>query len=557
MASIQKSLTHAAAQLRDLSLSQRLAIGLGILLVAASVAWLTQWAAVPEMVPLLDQDLSAEELAQIRSGLELLGQPHRTRGARILVPVSADRPSLLAFLQQAEKLPDDTSTGFSALIRESSPWISQEESNRRWTVALKTELERVLRQMAGVKSAYVFLNLNGRERGFSREQPAASASVTLAMKSAEPVPRGLALAAARLVAGAVRGLPLRNVEVLDGSGRVALDWEAEGDDQAPGLHRLRVQQEREIEQKIVRLLDFDPKVRVKVQVVLDHTSRRVESSEPIDGVTISETTSESVTSAQRPGGQPGVEPNVAIAAGTAGGGGEMTRTETRETQLQPGMTTTALATPAGGVQKVFAAVSLSHSYLLSVLKRQQPDVQEISEEQIQQVFERQKARIQNQVSKLVQPPEAEQVAVDWYYDTLEEPAAAAAASNDGPMELARRYGPASGLALLALLSMGLMLRMASRSNLSEAFRRELGLPREAIEAAQQPGRGAQRSDAAAVPAGDEAVATGAPAGAVLEAAEVDESAVQVQAMLEQLARNIESDPGGAAALLSQWMQERR
>ncbi len=559
---MQKSIGQSLRQLSDLNLSQRVAIALGALMVAGSLAWLTQWASSPEMTPLLDQDLSGEEMAAVRSGLEMMGEPYQISGSRVLVSSGANLPSLLAHLQQTEKLPSDMSAGFSAMIRESSPWVSQEENNRRWTVALKSELERVLRQMAGVKSAYVFLNLNGRERGFSREQPAASASVTLALRSGEPVPRSLALAAARLVSGSVRGLPLRNVEVVDSGGRVALEWDQEDESAAPGLARLRAQHEREVENKIARLLDFDPKMRVKVQVVLDHTSRRTEASEPIDGVTVSETTSETVSSRGRPGGTPGVEPNVGLSAGAAQPADDGQRTETREAQFQPGVTTSSQATPAGGVQQVYAAINLSYSYLATVLKRQQPELETPTEEQIQEVFERQKARIQSQVSKLVLPPDVEQVAVDWYYDVMDEPAPQESAPMSEPMALASQYGPAAGLGLLALVSMGLMLRMARRADAGTALAQEIGLPKEAIEAARKaaedlkmrtPSIAAARQEDAFAAVASEPAAAGAAAAGLLEAREVDPNTVQVQAMIEQVSNTAEADPASVAAMMSAWM----
>lgn len=569
MASLPRMITDSARQLRDMSLSQRLAIAFGVLLVASSLVWLTQWAATPEMVPLLDQPLSAEDLSLVRGGLESIGQDHRVDGSRVLVPASANRQSLLALLQQSEKLPTDTSIGFAALVKESNPWISQEENNRRWTVAMKTELERVLRGMAGVKQASVFLNLNTRERGFSRETAAGSASVTLAMKGGEPVPRSLALAAARLVAGAVRGLPLRNVEVLDSSGRVALEWEAEDGESASGLRRLQAQQEHDIENKIQRLLDFDPKLRVKVQVVLDLTSRRTESSEPADGVPVSETTSETVTARNRGAGQPGVEPNVGVSAGGSGSD-ETSRTETREARYQPGVTTSSQATPAGGVQKIFAAINLSHSYLFGVLKRQQPDLQTATEEQIQQVFEKQKARIQNQVSKLVQPPETEQVAVDWYYDVSDPaPQVEEAGAVDSSLDLARRYGPASALGLLALLALGLLMRVSRAGDRGEAFGLEIGLPKEAIEAARRAAQDLQSQSAAApgrggaAPSGAGGAAatspamnapTGLAAEGVLEAQELDEGMMQVNSMVEQVSKAVGEDSDSVAALLGSWIE---
>ena len=82
MASLQKTITQAVGQLRDMTVSQRLAILLGVALVAGSLVWLAQWAAQPEMVPLLDQSLGPENLALVQGGLDALGQKYRVEGSR-------------------------------------------------------------------------------------------------------------------------------------------------------------------------------------------------------------------------------------------------------------------------------------------------------------------------------------------------------------------------------------------------------------------------------------------------------------------------------------------
>lgn len=297
MDSLFKLLARIASQLRGLGLSHRLVILLGGVLAAVSVIWLVYWAASPEMVPLLDQDFEAEELAHVRSGLELMNEPFKLVGQQIMVR-PASRQVIIAQLQQQEKMPSDTSAGFNALVKESNPWISQAEHERRWTVALKHEIEQVLRRFDGVKSASVFLPLNAQRRKFARHEPAASASVTLHMAGGQPVSRDLAIAAARLVSGAVRALPLQNVEVLDGNGVSALDWESES--AAIGaLDRKRRKEEQRIRAKIISQL-ADPKVRVGVQIDLELTNTSLESETPTKAVELSSDTTNEETTRVRP-----------------------------------------------------------------------------------------------------------------------------------------------------------------------------------------------------------------------------------------------------------------
>jgi len=581
MASLQKTVTQAVGQLRDMTVSQRLAILLGVALVAGSLVWLAQWAAQPEMVPLLDQSLGAEDLALVQGGLDALGQKYRVEGSRVLVPASADRQSVLARLQQQDKLPGDTSIGFGALVKESNPWISQEENERRWTVALQSELARVLSNFGEVKRASVHLPL-GRRRGvFSRNIPLPSASVTLTMQGGEPVSRQLALAAARLVSGAVPALSLKNVNVVDGAG-VSV-WP--GPDAEPGgsgeLDRRRREHEVRIAEKIRSQLAFDPKVRVNVQVMLDRTARELESSTPTEGVEIIEERETDETKRGQRSSEPGVKPNVGVAAG-AGGLSESSLRESTKVEKLAGTTRKVEHTPPGEIQEIFAAINVSHSYLEGVYRRNNPETDPPTEAQVQAVFENEKTKIVNQVAVLVKPQTDEQVRVDWYYDSVDAGVAAEAGSFETSVELVQRFGPASALALLALLSLALVMRMARRGDSGESFGLDIGLPKKAIAAAKKAaedvqavagrsqyatgGRGPGGRPAAPtsgttgepgepfataipMPTGEAAVTEG-----ILDAQEVDESAVQIVGMLDQVTTMINEDPEGTAVMIERWVQ---
>ncbi|MGD8454318.1 MAG: hypothetical protein PVJ57_21100 [Phycisphaerae bacterium] len=571
MGALQKLLARIVSQLRGLNLSQRLAIVLGGVLVAVSVIWMISWAATPEMVPLLDQDLEPAELATVRSGLELMNERFELVGQKVMVRADANRQVILAHLQQQDKLPNDTSIGFDALVKEANPWISQAEHERRWAVALKHEIEQVLSQFDGVRTARVFLPMATQSRTLvTRTAPAATASVTLVMQGGRRVSRELALAAARQVAGAVRGLSVENVEVLDGNGVSAIDWESESSGMS-ALDRKRREEERMIQKKIAAQL-ADPSCRVAVQVELEHTNVNIESETPSKPVDVEVETTDRETTRVRSSGQPGVQPNVGVAAGGRAAD-ESTVEGTSRVRSVPAITRKQEATLPGSVKEVWAAVSLSHSYLASICRRRSPDVTSPTEEQVEEVFREEQARVVSQLTKLVRPQDAEHVDVRWHYDAVEEmePAATAGSTLDETFNLVQRWGPQSGLGLLALLSLGLMLRMARKSDSSEAFGLEIGLPQEAIEAAQQAAkdassaarqrqrrsgeRAAQGGEEDVLTVGTEAVGQAAATEGVLVAQEVDERTVQTHKMLSQISDVVERDGDSTSALLEQWVQQ--
>lgn len=585
---ILEQLARINSQLSQLAVSQRIAIVLGGVVVAGSMIWLVQWSATPEMTPLLREELSTQQITSIRQALEEMGETSKEVGGRVWVRAAANKAAILAQLQLTDKMPADSSASFEALIKEANPWISQEENDRRWTIAMKSELERVLRQLNGVRDASVLLNLNARRHTFSRETPQASAAVTLVMAGGEPVSRKLAKAAARMVSGAVRGLPLKNVQVVDSNGSAAIDWEAEEDGGAAGLHQLRRDFEKQVSEKIRNHLAFDPKARINVQVELDLAAHSTDSSTPTDPVDVSEQKSTEQSTRGSRSGQPGVQPNVGVSAG--GGGNEDVRTiETSRSEKVPGRVIKKEEKPGGEIQSIFAAVNISHSYLASVYRRQNPQGAEPDAAQIESIFQKEKPRIAAQVSVLLKPQTEEQVRVDWYYDVDAAGSAVSDAAAGGALDTTiaalQGHGPTVGLSALALVALGLMFRMARQTDRGESFGLELGLPKEAVEAARKAsadvasvagrgssgkggraasGSGLGRSGGAGFVGGEyvdtaEGVAP-LPVGqasateGVLEAREVDERTVQVNKMIDQLGKFVSDDSDAVAAIFEQWMR---
>lgn len=582
MASYQRNIENAFKQLRDLSASQRIAIIFGVALVAGSLTWMGQWAATPEMTPLVDQTLTSEEIAQIRIGLTAIKEPFKVEGSQVLVRADANLPALWASLGQMDKLPGDTSKGFAQRVKDANPWLPQEENDRRWTVAQKEELERMIRQLSGVKTASVGLTLSPKNRSFARTQPESKASVVITPRGGEQVSRTLAMAVARLVSGSLRDVPLKNVEVIDGTNnRPALDWDNDDLSGGGGLAMLQQKVERETAAKIEEQLSYDSKVRVSVQAVIDRAARTEARSEPIEGVATEEINTDQASNKNRSTPPSGVQANTGATADATANDGESTTSSSKETRYQPGVTNTTTTNPAGNVKQVFAAIALSHSYLEGIHRKRNPDAKETTEADIQKIFDEQKTRIENQITKLVFPPDPKQVAIDWYYDVppLANAATASAAGVEVGLDIAARYGPASGLGLLALLSLGLVMKMAKQRVTAESLASETGLPKEAIEAARReaeglaPGAtvasggggatGSRGGRSAASPDGFAMVETaeviplplGTAAEGVLDAQEVDEGTVQIHKMIEQVNQLTSEDDESMASLVEKWVDQ--
>ncbi len=565
MESLRKSLGLIGAQLREMNLSQRLAIMLGAVLVAGSLAWLTQWAAQPSMSPLLEQDLSAEELARIRTGLVEMnlveGSDFRIEGTRVLTRSNLSTPALRASLQQRELLPEDLSASFEQLVRESNPWISQEENKRRWVVALQTELERHIQTFNGVKGARVFLNLDSKVRLVERTPTRASAGVTIEMRGREPVPRNLARSVAGLVAGAVTGLTPERVHVVDSLGATAWPTGELADGGMTVLRREQMQREEALTHKIAMHLP-DPMARVSVNVILNSTTRRATSDEPTTAVEANiETSSLSSTNA-RLSGEPGARPNLGT---TAGGAplGDNTQESTSRTELAVGRRTLEESTPAGDAEQVFAAVSLSDIYLANLYMRRNPDAETPTFEELEETFTDLKEDVTKQVLMLVRTTEAvtadQVVDVTWHIDIEPTTEVVAASTMDSALGLAGRYAPQAALTLLAFVALGFMMKLARRPSEGEAFGLELGLPQEAIDAARRAAEDVQdfadQANMRPAAEGTRLPATETTDG-VLEAHEVDEETVAVNKMVDQVSEYLQKDPQVVANVFERWMQSK-
>lgn len=140
------------------------------------------------------------------------------------------------------------------------------------------------------------------------------------------------------------------------------------------------------------------------------------------------------------------------------------------------------------------------------------------------------------------------------------------------MDMVARYGPAAGLSLLALFSLGLMLRMAKKGHDGEAFALELGLPKEAIDAARKAREDlahygslpSDKSRSGQGGAGDSSgrgspIVTPIPDAAGVEgllvAKEVGEEAAAVTKMIEQVSSHVAHDAEGIAAMIEKWVDQ--
>ena len=125
MERLRRLLAHIGAQLRVLSVSQRVAVGLCAALAAVSVLWLMQWSTQPDMVPLVRHEFGFDDLDAAEAALRSNGIPFQVRGTRIYVP-PVSHHNALRLLHGADALPEGSLFDMAAVVAESNPFQSPE-----------------------------------------------------------------------------------------------------------------------------------------------------------------------------------------------------------------------------------------------------------------------------------------------------------------------------------------------------------------------------------------------------------------------------------------------
>src|ERR1035437_7459032 len=111
----RRYLTQIKGQLTGLTVSQKLLIGLLLVVMAGAIFFTVTLSAKPDMVVLIPQAMTSEEINQVEMNLKGKHE-YQVQGDKILVPAEkayAIRGELFA----AQALPKDTTVAFAELIK--------------------------------------------------------------------------------------------------------------------------------------------------------------------------------------------------------------------------------------------------------------------------------------------------------------------------------------------------------------------------------------------------------------------------------------------------------
>lgn len=539
-------------QLRGMSVSQRIAIMLLVVVLLGGMWGMIRWGSEPSWIPLLDQAFSPTEIQRVQSELRMAGVSTRVSGDRVQIQGGdEDRQRMQALLSERGALPSDTSLGYASIIKQNSVFLGEQRSRWLESRGLEAELSAVLRKFQGVRDARVLVTVP-QKRGFSRQETSSSASVALTLADGHELGKQHVLAIANFVAGAVPGLQLSNIKITDGK---RFYRPPDGMDHIPTE---MLEQQQRIEdhymQKIYDQLRHIDGVVVNVHAKLRTSTEK--SQQEVYGppaVQRETSTTEEMIGAGR-AAEPSVRPNARIGLTDSTPGSSSTREESDTTfSDKRDVKMTVVDELRGAVERVSASVSIPRSFLERIVEGMGLPKDQPKDAAIEKIISVELPRIKALIRPLIDARADEQVVVDWHYDLPVAAQPQAAASDAGFFALAKDYGPQAGLGLLALLSLFFMARIAKKAQLALSAPRGVataGAGGFGMFATGSASDGPLQTLGGVMPVGEVEETQG-----VLVGHEVDEAMVRTQQIVRQIGQMVKDDATTAATIVQQWAQE--
>jgi flagellar M-ring protein FliF len=266
-------------RLAHTSVSQRIALALGISLLMGALAGVVIWSSRPDYQVLFSR-LAPEDAAAIIETLKQDKVPYRlqSNGTSILVP--RDRVYELRLSLASAGLPSGGGIGFE--IFDDTPLGTTEFVQRlNYQRALQGELSRTISQFEAVSRARVHV-VTPKESLFVAEQEPATASVVVRLRPGKRLSKKHIEGLVHLVSSAVEGLEPENISVVDMDGGVL--YSGHRQDSGVGLSSSQLQYQRELEDGLERRIQemLDRVVgpgRAVARVATEVDFRRIDISE--------------------------------------------------------------------------------------------------------------------------------------------------------------------------------------------------------------------------------------------------------------------------------------
>ncbi len=556
MESLRRMIEQIAERYRLLEASQKVAIGLCVVVIAGSLISLVSWSTKPMLVPIMAKDFTFDQMDAAEEALRGEGINYERAGNRLLVR-EQDKYNAVRVLNRHDALPEDFEFGFAKLMKEDSTFKPSSVLEHQRKVALGYELAKVIASSPVVENAFVLIQQQDK-RAIGQPRVKPSASVKITMRGGRAVTPVVVEGCAKLVATAVAGLSPHDVTVFDTKTLKASSVADPDEVLAQGLLEERKKNEQYLQSQVLDQLAYIRGVLVSVSVELDGSRSRTENFSYAEAEVKSEESSTSQSGSASTPGETGVNPNTGVAL-NAGAGGTQSETEESHTEnFEPKLTERTVSEMAPyALKRATAAINIPRSYMLNIFKARYPDKDEPRDTDSAFVDVRDEVftGVREAVKSIIHAQADSAVQVDMFYDL--EPGGgvlpgmpggeATIASTLTTTQAMKSYLPQIGLGGLALFSLMMMMRMVRKT--TRTARTKFPMPEE-----EKTEQFAVASDGVlAVPGGP--VGQAETSEGFLVGHEVDEQTLANQQLDEQVARLVDDDPAGVADLLRRWVEQ--
>ncbi len=563
---IRKYFSRIKAQLVGLTISQKLLIALLGVVMLGTVFFTVIFSARPQMVPLIAQSMSAEEINRVE--MVLKGKyDYQVSGDKVLVPAE-QAYSIRGTLGGAGALPKDLSTAFSKVAQDTNPFVTESMKSRQWNNAIQEELARWLQGVPYLDAGNVIISM-GQPGLLGRPAMPSTATVYVRVKSGAQLNSDQVVAIVDMVRGAVSGMKREDVHVI-GDGQRAYSVPSSDTPMPADVLSAKTQHEEVLAKKLYRMFDEIENVKIAVNVVLDLSVRkREERTVDTKNVLVKPTmerTHENVASEGNGGqGQPGVQPNtggidVSEANGSAKANGSSSNETSTQNMVDFGHTTTETLFPPGvEMRELTASLSFPRSYFVAIFRRQAGDPKaepKDDDTKYQQIISSELKKKHDLAKNTIGAKTDDQVKVDWFDDTIsvhspEIVAAAGSFNVSNVSSMIAKFGKPAFLGTVAFVVLGMMLMMVRRAVPAGADGEvDTGIFFGAMGGG---GKKKKASNVEQLDAADDVFGEANQGEAVLTGIELDDETLQSRKMVDEVSTMIKENPENAAALVKRWM----
>jgi len=545
---VKSQLERIRQQLAGLTATQRMLAGTLVAVMVLTLMYWGKYASNPEMVPVLDQALSTDEIAQIDAALEAKGVPHTVAAGKVLVPAER-KMEIVADLMWTQQLPHQTQNAFLEMSKQLNPFSTPTQTEATYNQATQMTLAQIIRRFPGVADAQVIINPKMERRIENSIMPTAAVVITTRDAPTPGHVKQLVAAAADGVVGAVAGIKRGSVNVIiNGISKHVADVENNSLASNDDLNDLRQSMEEREEQRILSLFSYINGLTATVSCDVDNRSL-IERKHTVDSLQSKELKSETHTdennNAAPPAADPGVGANTAATIGStgagSGGSANSSTDEKTENYIAPSTTDVDTQTPAGKVTVVSATVRVPRSFIVGMLKQENPNAKEPDDAAVQAKAKTELASIREGVRNCIGLKTVDMLSVDTYTDVSGsivalQLAATAATPAGASISSVTAYGKEIAIGVLAVISLFMMSSMVKKS---------APAPVVSSPVVHEPPPVLVAGEGLAGEAGD--------TDQTLAGMELDEDAVHAQQMLEQVTTMVKENPDGAASLVKRWL----